>query len=187
MHEEIMNFCKGVRFPSTPHFKNVRVLEIGSVIVNGSVRELFTDCDYTGIDVAPGSGVDKVCIAHELPEPDESFDTIVSTQSLEHDMHYQKTLQKAVKLLKSGGLLLITCATGTSWEHGTPQHGPDDSLTSQLSGAWSTYYRNLSSEDLCLSMGEDLDDLFREWNISTQTNSAGGQDLLFYGIKKENP
>jgi len=183
MHEEIMNFCKGVRLLSPAHFKNTKVLEIGSVIVNGSVRQLFENCEYTGIDVAPGEGVDKVCVAHEFPEPDNSFDTIISTQALEHDMYYQHTLRKAVKLLKSGGLLIISCATGSSWEHGTPQHGPDDSLTATLQGAWSTYYRNISSEDLCTALG-DPDLIFEEWNVRTQTNSAGGQDLLCYGIKK---
>lgn len=184
MHPEILSWCEAIKQLHPEHFKNKRVLEIGSYTVNGSVRELFHDCDYIGIDVATGPGVDLVCIAHDLHEPDASFDVVVSTQALEHDMYHHLTLINAVQLLKPKGLMLLTCATGTTWMHGVQGHGAEDSLTTQMSGQWSSYYQNISPDELQKSL-QDPDEVFEEWNMKVQTNSAGGQDLLFYGIKRE--
>jgi hypothetical protein len=41
-------------------FERVRVGEVGSLNINGSVRGFFSECDYTGFDVGPGPGVDQV-------------------------------------------------------------------------------------------------------------------------------
>ncbi len=73
------------------------ILEIGSYNVNGSVRDLFPKhLHYTGIDVVPGPGVDMV-----TPDmgsfPDgwtNSFDLIVSTEALEHDGRFWRTLSE---------------------------------------------------------------------------------------------
>ena len=39
-------------------FKNKKVLDIGSLDINGSNRFLFEDCNYLGIDVGEGKNVD---------------------------------------------------------------------------------------------------------------------------------
>jgi SAM-dependent methyltransferase len=183
MHNEIMNFCRGIRMLSPKNFRGSRVLEVGSYVANGSVRELFEACDYLGVDVTEGPGVDRVCPAHMLHEPDGSFDTVISTQALEHDMHYEKTVKEMLRMLKPGGLLVVTCATGTSWEHGTPGHGENDSLTSKLPGEWSKHYHNVSENEFFRALGKIPALIFSQWNLKIELNSAGSQDLLFYGIK----
>ena len=53
-HIEQIIFCIKVKnmFPS--YFKNIDVLDVGSLDLNGSNRYLFENCRYTGIDIGPG-------------------------------------------------------------------------------------------------------------------------------------
>jgi len=39
------------RFPAS--FKNQKVLEVGSLNLNGSIRQFFEQCSYLGVDVGP--------------------------------------------------------------------------------------------------------------------------------------
>lgn len=110
MHADVHSFVVRVRAELPQHFRGCRVLEIGSYNVNGSVRQWFEGCDYLGVDWRPGPGVDRVCLAHELDEPPESRDTVISTETLEHDKFWPQTLAKAWELLKPGGLLVVTTA-----------------------------------------------------------------------------
>jgi hypothetical protein len=70
------------------HFKDNKVLDIGSLDINGNNKFLFDNSEYIGLDIAEGNNVDVVCIGHEYDAPDETFDTIISTEALEHDMYY---------------------------------------------------------------------------------------------------
>jgi hypothetical protein len=71
------------RFPRS--FADCRVLEVGSLNINGTVRDFFTGCDYTGVDVASGPGVDVVALGQDVDYPDRSFDTVVSAECMEHN------------------------------------------------------------------------------------------------------
>lgn len=83
------------------------VLEVGSYDVNGSVRALFGG-EYVGVDMREGPGVDKVAKASALPFDDDTFDTVVSTEMLEHDPTFWLSLPEMARVLKPGGYLLIT-------------------------------------------------------------------------------
>jgi len=180
-HFEQMRFVAETKALHPEFFKGARVLEIGSLDINGSVRRFFEDCNYTGIDVAPGHGVDLVATAHEYDAPDGSFDVVISCEALEHDMHWKLTLAKCVELLRPGGLLLITCASGSRPEHGTRRNSPGDSGTSEIEG-WCDYYRNLELGDLRGVV--DLDSSFPGYVLRLV---RGGQDLQFMGIKAGGP
>lgn len=82
-------------------------LELGALNVNGSVRGYFTG-PYIGVDKQAGNGVDKVMDANQLEFEDESFDTVVSTEMLEHDPSPWLTFQEIYRVLKPGGKLLLT-------------------------------------------------------------------------------
>jgi SAM-dependent methyltransferase len=82
-------------------------LELGALDVNGSVRGLFSG-PYVGIDMRPGPGVDLVCRADSLPYRAGSFDVVVSTEMLEHDPYFWRTLPEARRVLRKGGHLLVT-------------------------------------------------------------------------------
>jgi SAM-dependent methyltransferase len=96
-----------------------KVLEVGSLDVNGSVRGLFTG-EYTGIDMREGRGVDIVGMAHDLPFEANAFDCIVSTEMLEHDPAFWVSLAEMGRVLHPGGHLLLTTRGNGFGEHNEP-------------------------------------------------------------------
>lgn len=160
------------RFPQ--FFKDVKVLEIGSADINGSARIFFENCDYTGLDVAEHNGVDVVSIAHDY-NPGIEFDTVFSVSSLEHDMFWEKTLEKMYELTRKRGFIFFSC--GSKWEeHGTLKHEPGNSLTTDIA-SWADYYRNLEAEDIVKVF--DLNGMFFNWQMGLDSE----MDLYFWGIK----
>lgn len=79
---------------------------------------------YTGVDHDKKSKADIVCDSTTIPLPDNSFDAIVTTQTLEHTADVPGTLREIQRLLKPGGLCFIS-APMTVRVHGIPelQHG----------------------------------------------------------------
>lgn len=129
------------------------VLEIGSLDVNGSVRSLVDAAPWVGIDLDVGPGVDVVGSGHDFG-PDAAFATVVSSECLEHDPGWVDTLRNAVRVLRPGGLLLVTCATRGRAEHGTARTSPDFSPGTTALG-WD-HYRNLSADDVLGALGDDV-------------------------------
>jgi SAM-dependent methyltransferase len=72
---------------------------------------------YTGCDVVQSSSnkVDILCSATDIPLVDNSFDTVFSTQVIEHVADHNGLLQEAFRLLCSGGTLIISGPM--YWEH----------------------------------------------------------------------
>lgn len=172
-HQEEREWCELVKAAHPEYFIGTRVLDIGSLDINGNNRYLFINCDYTGIDIGYGPNVDVVCSGHEY-KSDEQFDVIISTECFEHDNHYAETLRNAYSLLKQGGLLLFSCAAPGRPEHGTARTSPKDSPFT------TDYYKNLSEGDIRKAM--DVDIYFSNYKFKTRTTFP--QDLYFYGIKK---
>lgn len=145
-HPEQRQFVEIVARHLKGNFNGCKVLEVGSLDVNGSVRDFFHACDYTGIDVAPGRGVDLVCQGQDFAAPDNFFDTVISCEAMEHNPHWAETFRNMLRACKPGGLLLLTCATSGRPEHGTSrttaEHSP---LTVEL--GWE-YYHNLTPAEL---------------------------------------
>lgn len=179
MHESQVNFCKSVKDQFPLYFMNIRVLDCGSLNINGTNRYLFTNCEYIGIDVGAGPNVDYVTPIHEFQYPSQNFDTIISSECFEHDMYYKESLKNIVRLLKPNGLFLFTCATTGRPEHGTLASKPQDSPFTVQKGTWATYYKNLEERDIREAI--DVDDIFRAYSFSTNKEPA---DLYFWGIKK---
>lgn len=98
------------------------VLEVGSLDVNGSVRSLFTaSTRYVGVDFREGTGVDIVMNGHELKFTDVEFDVVVSTEMIEHDDEFWRSIQEMGRVLKPGGFLLITSRGNGFGQHGFPE------------------------------------------------------------------
>ncbi|KPK74958.1 MAG: hypothetical protein AMJ79_12800, partial [Phycisphaerae bacterium SM23_30] len=102
-HKVQQLWCAGLKLAMPQYFKQVQVLEMGSLNVNGTLRDLFIDCEYTGVDVIPGKDVDIVGTFHEIDFGDKVFDVVCSVNSLEHDIHFDKTLPRMYQLLRHGG------------------------------------------------------------------------------------
>ena len=117
-HKEQWVFCGKVKGLHPSYFKDKKVLDIGSFDVNGNEEFLFKNCDFTGLDLEEGDGVDVACPAQEYDAPDETFDTIISCECWEHNPYYKESIQNAIRMLKSGGLFMFTCATTGREVHG---------------------------------------------------------------------
>lgn len=182
-HKEQRDFCEKVKNLYPDFFKNKKVLDIGSLDVNGSNRDLFEDCDYLGIDVGQGPNVDLVSIGHLFDGPDEYFDTIISTEVFEHDMFYEETIKNVIRMLKPGGLFLFTCAAPGRPEHGTRRCGESSApLLIQVSEDWADYYKNLDDDDIKRIPG--FNDAFPDGNFElSNLYQDVPADLYFYGIK----
>jgi SAM-dependent methyltransferase len=65
---------------------------------------------YVGCDIIQSSNqcVEILCPANQIPLPDGSFDTILSTQTIEHVEDHQGLLNEAFRLLRPGGFLIIS-------------------------------------------------------------------------------
>jgi SAM-dependent methyltransferase len=170
MHVEVHQFVSQVKQMLPQYFQDKKVLEVGSLNINGSVRIYFDNCDYTGIDLAEGPGVDKIISIHELNEP-ETYDVVISTEMLEHDKHWQTSLRQMYSNVKPGGLFILTCAAPERPEHGTTRTSPQDSPFT------TDYYRNISAEDF---MGVLKRDEFQDAHLQY---IRGQQDLMFWGVK----
>jgi SAM-dependent methyltransferase len=104
-----------------------KVLEVGSLYVNGSPRGdvmSLSPLSYTGVDLSAGPGVDVVCRVEDLAGRfgAGSFDIVLSTEMLEHVRDWRSAISNLKEVLKPGGLLLITTRS-----KGYPYHGyPND-------------------------------------------------------------
>ena len=86
-----------------------KVLEVGSLDVNGNIRDLFGGWEYIGVDMRDGKNVDKIVNGHDLLkefEP-ESFDLVVCIDTLEHDVRFWETIENMRGVLKTGGYLVV--------------------------------------------------------------------------------
>jgi SAM-dependent methyltransferase len=64
----------------------------------------YIGCDY----LSDRSRPDVVCSATELTFPDNAFDTVVSTEVLEHVPEPQKAMNEMYRVLKPGGYLVLS-------------------------------------------------------------------------------
>ena len=102
-------------------FGGADVLEVGSLDVNGTVRDLFTGArSYTGVDFRAGPGVDRVMNAHRLEFADDAFDVVVSTEMLEHDDAFWESMREMGRVLKPRGVLIVTARGNGFMPHGYP-------------------------------------------------------------------
>jgi SAM-dependent methyltransferase len=83
------------------------VLEVGAYNENGTVRSLFPQPGYLGIDVRPGPGVDLV--ADILgPAQFASYGTVYACETLEHVLEPWVAIERMFAALRPGGLFLAT-------------------------------------------------------------------------------
>jgi SAM-dependent methyltransferase len=180
MHKEVTNFTLFVKKLLSVYFINKRVLDVGSGDINGNNRFLFENCEYDGNDVIKAKNVTVVSKTKDLPFPENTFDTIISTECFEHDPEYKESLVKIYNMLKPDGLFLFTCASTGRAEHGTRRTSPTESYgTIGKLEDMVDYYKNLTELDLNEAL--PLNTLFSSWDTYYHSRS---KDLYFVGIKK---
>jgi len=97
-----------------------KVIEIGSLNVNGSVRSVVDIA--VGTDMRKGNGVDLVCAVENLPDHFKAgeFDGCVSTDTLEHVKDWKSFVRVTWDLVKEDGWLVLTMASVKKGRHAYP-------------------------------------------------------------------
>lgn len=90
-----------------------RVLDFGSMDVNGTQRVNFPNADYTGIDIEAGKGVDIVC---DITSPDvrklvKAAPLTICCETLEHVPIFWKALENIISLTTKGGYIFLSFPT----------------------------------------------------------------------------
>lgn len=173
-HQEQKDFFLRVKAKYPEKFDGVNVIDCGSLDVNGSLKELFTNSNYIGVDITAGRNVDIVSKIHELTEDyHNKFDIVVSGEMLEHDEFWLNSLVKMYNMLIPGGLLAVSAAGPNRPEHGTNR------TNDPLWGTSPSYYRNISKADFntFLASIPPVKQAYAEYN------NEGMGDIYFYVIK----
>lgn len=173
-HKEQSDYIASLKVKFPLAFSGGRTLEVGSLNINGTVRNAFNSDEYVGVDVGAGANVDIVISGHEY-DNEMPFDCCISCECFEHNPFYKETFLNMVRLCKSGGLVIFTCATTGRPEHGTERSTPQDSPLTIAKG-WS-YYLNLTENDFSFI---NFDSIFVDYEFSVNYQSC---DLYFYGVK----
>ncbi len=99
-----------------------KLLDIGCGNKPYRIWMLEKGCEVTGCDIEQSSEqlVDIICPATNIPLPDAGFDTVFSSQVLEHVAEHGKMLDECYRLLKPGGYLIISAPM--FWEHHESPH-----------------------------------------------------------------
>ena len=125
-----------------------RVVEMGSLNINGGVRDLFTG-SYLGIDSQPGPGVDVVADASTW-EATEPVDCVVCCEVFEHTPDWPALIDSAARALRVDGALILTMA------------GPGRAPHSAVDGGAirpGEHYENIEPSDLIDALREQFSDI----------------------------
>jgi SAM-dependent methyltransferase len=179
-HQQQRDFYERVKSKLPRFFSDVRVLDVGSLDINGSTKDLFQHpFYYVGLDLAEGNNVNVVCPGH-LYDSGFLFDVVTSSECFEHDMYYARTLQNMVRLLRPGGLMAFTCATDGRQEHGTLRTAQWDApLLEKVDEKWANYYKNINEDDVRSAI--DINNTFSDFEFEIEEET---RDLYFWGIKR---
>ena len=91
-----------------------KILDIGSYNLNGTLKPIFQNADYTGLDMEEGPNVDIVSSSHDIPFEDNTFDIVLSSSCFEHDDMFWLSFTEMCRVVKLGGYLYVQA----------PQNGP---------------------------------------------------------------
>ncbi len=86
------------------------IYEFGSYQVPGqesrSIRPLFSSREYVGCDMRPGPGVDRVLDLHNIDLPDETAQTVIVLDTLEHVRYLWTAMEEIHRILKPDGMVI---------------------------------------------------------------------------------
>ena len=175
-HIDQINFIKKFKeFYINKNFnKDISILEIGSLDVNGSIRNLFDFAsEYIGIDLEKGPNVDLILNGTDIDKLNKSFDIIISCECFEHAKDWKKIFNKMCQISKPNSFVVVSVASTGRVEHGTQRSG-----NWQSPGNKDDYYLNLTKKHFTSNF--DLAKIFSNFFFFYNLNSY---DLYFVGIK----
>lgn len=89
------------------------IYEFGALQVPGQegfadLRSFFPRKEYTGTDIRQGPGVDLILDLHDINLPAHTVGTVLCLDTLEHVEYPRKAMGQLQKVLKPGGILIIS-------------------------------------------------------------------------------
>jgi SAM-dependent methyltransferase len=113
-HSAYLNAKKFFEKYCNHNIKDKKILDVGSYDVNGTMKPIFENGIYIGLDMEEGPNVDVVGVSHDIPFKDNYFDIVISSSCFEHDDMFWVSFQEMCRVLKPGGLMYVQA----------PQNGP---------------------------------------------------------------
>lgn len=101
-----------------------KVLDIGC---GNKPYAKYFNCEYIGLDPFNETKADIIADAWDIPCEDNSFDGVVLNQSLEHIKKTNETISEIKRILKPGGIGIIT-APQTMKTHSLPMNSKEIKL-----------------------------------------------------------
>ncbi len=142
--------------------QTVKVVEIGSLDVNGSIRDHAPkDFEYIGVDFSSGKGVDVILDdPYKLPFQNESVDIVVTSSCFEHSELFWVLFIEILRIIKPTGLFYLNAPSNGEfhrWPVDCWRFYPDSGLALQK-------WANLNSIDSVLLESYTSKQLNDQWN-----------------------
>lgn len=111
------------------------VIDIGSLDINGTYRDLFSKSTYIGVDIVEGANVDMIMDSEEWDNL-KDIDIVISGQTLEHVEDVPKLMKSIFNVLKSDGIIcMIAPSAGLPHEQGWFGNFSEERMTKVVSDA----------------------------------------------------
>lgn len=126
MRQQVLTLLRRGLGPLRGELAGAKVLDVGALDVNGSMRETMLDLgvgSYLGIDLTLGPNVDLVCDVtrlHELLKATECFDVVISSDTLEHVHDWRGFVGAMKDLCKPFGYMMLCAAPVGFGRHDYP-------------------------------------------------------------------
>ena len=101
----------------------LKIVDVGSLDINGSCRSMFPNASYHGIDLVDGRGVDEVADA-AVWKPKSLVDMVVCCEMLEHTPVWPTVIARSYGWLRKDGRLIVTAAGPGRVPHSAVDGGP---------------------------------------------------------------
>lgn len=120
MHKGNVEWLMSIQERYGEFLANSRLLEIGSLNVNGTSRTYLKTKQHIGIDVLAGNCVDVQCDAEQTQFDPNEFDVLLSISMMEHNPRWREGLTHNLQWLRPHGLIVL------SWgAEGNTKHWPE--------------------------------------------------------------
>lgn len=106
MNEFIMRFIKD----NLTNTSEKSIMEVGSLNINGSARDILESSTYMGIDICNGNGVDLEVDATfpNLYKILGTYDIVISTETMEHVHDWRRLVTNIKNFTKPGGTIMVS-------------------------------------------------------------------------------
>ena len=141
--------------------KNIKLIEIGSLAVNSSVKlNLAENIDYVGVDICKGENVDIVLEdPYKLPFENESIDAVISISTFEHTQFFWLSYLEILRVLRNDGLFFLNAPSNSKFHrHETDnwRFHPDSSLALQKWGERNNFNPKVLEHFTNFETGRDI-------------------------------